>query len=55
MYKHPEQFRMYQCKGRGEEDKHEALKRTGKKHIFTGLSNRVVLHSAAEKEKSAYI
>lgn len=34
----------------GKEDRHEALKRTGKKHIFTGLSNRVALHSAAEKE-----
>lgn len=32
------------------EDKHEALNRIERKHIFTGLSNTVALHSAVEKE-----
>ena len=50
MYKNPEQRRRYQCKGGEGKDKHEALNRIGRKHVFTGLSITVALYSIVEKE-----
>lgn len=50
MYKNPEQFRRYQYKGEGKKDKHEALNRIGRKHVFTGLSITVALYSTVKKE-----
>lgn len=35
----------------GKKDKHEALNRIGRKHIFTGLSITVALYSTVEKSR----